>query len=270
MLRTLIATAATAAAMLVIAAPGALAQERHDPPLYRPETAGPRVEQAQVRAQIRWIDHLLGKLGEGYVLLSAGVGPDGEEYFMPVRFRDLVATANEGAASGMLHPNVQLQANYWATASLQNVERLRARRQALIQRDSELAALIRDPAGPPSLLPWALGRPPEPKVLTCVAEGVWGNRIKAGASTWTIAADGTATESGMGNARGTAVMSGDTLVITWRTGQVAGVYRIDVFSDCSGGDGEVTFSDGPPEFDRSPQAAEFSRVSGPSGGAPKT
>lgn len=270
--RIRVIASACAALTVAVAAPDAFAQGPHGPPIYREVNPGPRVEQAQVRAEIRWIDHLLGKIGNGYVLLSAGVGPDGEEYFMPVRFQDLVAMANEGAASGLLNPNVQVQAATWATASLQNTERLRARREALIRRDSELAALIRDPARPPTLQPWELGRRPvEPGAngTPCVAEGVWSNRIKAGASTWTIAADGTATESGMGNARGKAVMSGDTLVITWRTGAIAGTYRIDVFSNCSGGDGEVSFSDGPPGFDRSSQPAEFTRVSGPAGGAPK-
>lgn len=246
-------------------------QSYYEPQLFRPAAPpGPRVELDQVRAEIRWIDYLFRRAGQGDVLMSTGTnhGQFSVEGIMAISLPALRESYLKAAEAGVVHPNgLGSMLAYWLAASRENRDKLAARRSELVKRESGLVALIR-PSTSPALQPWELGRPPEAKQITCVAEGVWSNTAQGrGSSIWTIAADGKATESGMGNARGTASLSGDTLTITWRTGAVAGVYEIDVFSNCSGGDGTLRFTDGPPGFDRRSGPAEFTRVSGP-GGAP--
>jgi hypothetical protein len=271
-------SSAVAAALLVLVSP-VMAQQPGAPSggwaAVFDDSALREASPESIDASIAWIDYLLRRTREGDVLMEnrdltvAG----GAEIVFPVN-RDIliramqleVSDGNISARDGARKLILIAQASGRLRAGLQE------QRRRLVVRRQELRTAGPPPTRPPSppLQPWELGQPPRAKEITCFAEGVWSNTAEGrGSSTWTIAADGKARESGMGNAQGTAVLSGDTLTITWRTGAVAGVYEIDVFADCSGGDGTLRFTDGPPGFDRRSGPAEFTRVSGP-GGVPKT
>jgi hypothetical protein len=73
----------------------------------------------------------------------------------------------------------------------------------------------------------------------CKLAATWNNRAPAGNSTWTIAANGTANEDGMGSAQGHATLSGHKLVINWHSGITSGRYIIELNRNCSGGTGQV-------------------------------
>jgi len=69
--------------------------------------------------------------------------------------------------------------------------------------------------------------------------GAWQNRVKTGGySVWTIGADGSARESGLGNGYGQASASGHMLTIRWKTdGGYTGHYTIAFDGDCQSGQG---------------------------------
>ncbi len=78
--------------------------------------------------------------------------------------------------------------------------------------------------------------------------GGWQNAIPQGRSTWTLRALGggrySATESGMGNATGTATLSGTTLTLDFRTGHVTGRYQWALDQQCRAGRGTLLFTAG--------------------------
>jgi hypothetical protein len=81
-------------------------------------------------------------------------------------------------------------------------------------------------------------------------QGSWANQLTGGgASTWTFAPLGggryDAQEAGMGNARGTAVLTGKHLHIDFVTGPVVGAYDVDLSTSGADGTGQVSFSEGP-------------------------
>jgi hypothetical protein len=86
--------------------------------------------------------------------------------------------------------------------------------------------------------------PPHAKTSTptsCKLAMVWANQINGfGSSVWTISADGTAVESGLGNGHGHAVMSGHSLTINYTTTLDQGIYAMTLNRDCTGATGKVT------------------------------
>jgi hypothetical protein len=86
----------------------------------------------------------------------------------------------------------------------------------------------------------------KPKPKGCKLAGTWSQTTTdVGSTTWTIAADGKAKETGLGNASGTATLAGSVLTITWTTADAwAGVYRWTLTPTCSG-TGTLTFTKGP-------------------------
>jgi hypothetical protein len=88
----------------------------------------------------------------------------------------------------------------------------------------------------------------------CKLAGTWRNQAPAGNSTWTITADGTATEEGMGSAQGHAKLTGHELVINWHAPLASGRYVIELNQNCSGGTGKVIigFYSGPAIFTAAP------------------
>ncbi|MGE0421553.1 MAG: hypothetical protein AB7O88_04780 [Reyranellaceae bacterium] len=78
--------------------------------------------------------------------------------------------------------------------------------------------------------------------------GTWRNMTPLGQSNWALRALGggryEARESGMGNATGTAVLSGTTLTIDFRTGNVAGRYQWTLDTQCTAGQGTLVFTAG--------------------------
>ncbi|HRD29802.1 MAG TPA: hypothetical protein PLO65_16000, partial [Caulobacter sp.] len=227
---------AIAAALLVLVTP-VMAQQADTPPggwsAVFDDSALREASPESIDASIAWIDYLLRRTREGDILMEnrdldiAG----GAEIVFPVN-RDIliramqleVSDGNISARDGARKLILIARASGRLRAGLQE------QRQRLVVRRRELrtGGSLPPPPPPPPLQPWELGRPPATREVACVAEGVWGNTIRAGSSTWTIAANGSAAESGMGNARGQATLANDVLTITFRTGAVAGVYRIDV------------------------------------------
>jgi hypothetical protein len=88
----------------------------------------------------------------------------------------------------------------------------------------------------------------------CKLAATWRNQAPAGNSTWTITADGTATEQGMGFAQGHATLTDHELVINWRTLLASGRYVIELNRNCSGGTGKVIIGvySGPAIFTAAP------------------
>jgi hypothetical protein len=85
----------------------------------------------------------------------------------------------------------------------------------------------------------------------CNVSGQWQQTIPGrGASTWTLTPAGGnrygAQETGLGNASGTAVMSGNQLRIEWRTGTWTGNYVWVIDGSCTTGVGRVTVYTGEP------------------------
>jgi hypothetical protein len=79
----------------------------------------------------------------------------------------------------------------------------------------------------------------------CALASVWQNDVPGvGNSKWTITPDGTATEQGMGAAKGHASMSGRTLTITYATAVNNGVYVMQLNQDCSGASGKIKVTGG--------------------------
>jgi peptidoglycan hydrolase-like protein with peptidoglycan-binding domain len=98
---------------------------------------------------------------------------------------------------------------------------------------------------------------------TCHLAGSWSQTTEqVGSTTWSITADGRAQESGLGNASGTATLSGGVLTITWTTTNgYAGVYRWTLNTQC-GGTGTLKFDKTAPGDTR--QGKSFaSTVTGP-------
>jgi hypothetical protein len=77
----------------------------------------------------------------------------------------------------------------------------------------------------------------------CQLGGSWSQTTTdVGSTTWSIRADGKAQEQGIGNASGTASLSGNILTITWTTSDgYAGVYRWTLDAQCNGS-GMLTFT----------------------------
>ncbi|MFZ5669373.1 MAG: hypothetical protein ACOY4K_07750 [Pseudomonadota bacterium] len=232
-------------------------------------------ERKDVEAGIAWIDYMLSRADRGDLIVSTRAEDDPDftsfDLFLPVNRDDLIRTAQRLVFKGEMSAAEAAELMIvLGRQSGKKIRALRAEREWYVARRAELARLASapPPARPP-LLPWELGRPPAASApesaAECVAQGVWSNvATDRGSSTWTIDADGTAVESGMGGARGKGSVTGGTLTIDWRTGGVAGTYSIDLAADCSGGEGTLSFSDGPPGFDRSSGKAVFTRVGGPS------
>jgi|GEM_PF-5696717 len=87
--------------------------------------------------------------------------------------------------------------------------------------------------------------PPIPN--NCALAGSWTQQSEStGTSTWIITADGQATESGLGRARGTATLSGRKLRIDFRTddGNYSGYYEWNLDSSCNSGSGYLIFTSG--------------------------
>src|SRR5262249_42183213 len=75
--------------------------------------------------------------------------------------------------------------------------------------------------------------------VQCKLASVWSNHTSAGDSTWTISANGTAIEQGMGFARGHATISGRTLTITFNTLLNNGKYIMQLDENCTSAKGKV-------------------------------
>jgi hypothetical protein len=97
----------------------------------------------------------------------------------------------------------------------------------------------------------------------CQLAGSWSQTTTdVGSTTWAITADGKAQEHGIGNASGTASLSGNVLTITWTTSDgYAGVYRWTLDEQC-GGSGTLTFTKVAPGDPRQGQSFA-STVDGP-------
>jgi hypothetical protein len=91
---------------------------------------------------------------------------------------------------------------------------------------------------------------PEPvsrSLASCKLASVWANEVSGvGHSVWTIAADGTATEQGLGGGHGHATLSGRTLSITFRTFANNGIYSVRLNEACTAGSGKTTVLGGIP------------------------
>jgi hypothetical protein len=84
-----------------------------------------------------------------------------------------------------------------------------------------------------------------PSNAACKLAAVWANEIAGlGSSVWTITADGTATEQGLGRAHGHAVLSGHGLRIAYSTLMSTGNYVVQLNQTCTGGSGETTVVSG--------------------------
>jgi hypothetical protein len=86
------------------------------------------------------------------------------------------------------------------------------------------------------------------KTAECSAEGQWEQTASdVGTSTWILTRSGNgyhAQENGMGNAVGTAVMSGNGVRIEWRTGDYSGRYEWEIDPSCTTGEGQLVFYTG--------------------------
>ena len=111
----------------------------------------------------------------------------------------------------------------------------------------------------------------------CSAGGQWEQTASdVGTSTWTLKRSGDsyhAQENGMGNAVGTAVMTGNRLRIDWRTGDHSGIYEWVVDPSCTTGEGQLVFYSGATGTHRSVArrvAPPNNPASAPAGEAPPT
>ena len=86
------------------------------------------------------------------------------------------------------------------------------------------------------------------KAEDCGAAGQWEQTASdVGTSTWTLTPSGNgyhAQESGMGNAVGTAVLTGKRVRIEWRTGDITGHYEWALDPSCMTGEGQLVFYTG--------------------------
>ena len=86
------------------------------------------------------------------------------------------------------------------------------------------------------------------KTEECSAGGQWEQTATGvGTSTWTLTRSGGsyhAQENGMGNAVGTAVMTGNRVRIDWRTGDFSGLYEWVIDPSCTTGEGQLVFYSG--------------------------
>lgn len=80
---------------------------------------------------------------------------------------------------------------------------------------------------------------PQPSAAACTAEGVWTTRVDRDWSMWRISANGTARETGLGEAQGTARVKGHTLTIHWTEGRWNGDFVITLDADCRAGSGKM-------------------------------
>jgi hypothetical protein len=83
----------------------------------------------------------------------------------------------------------------------------------------------------------------------CNVAGEWQHTTNSiGTATWTFTLIGSnrysAQERGLGNATGTAVMTGSRLRVDWRTGGYSGIYEWAIDAGCANGQGQLTFLSG--------------------------
>jgi hypothetical protein len=102
----------------------------------------------------------------------------------------------------------------------------------------------------------------------CALAGSWNQTTEeVGSTTWVIEANGSAQEFGIGNAKGAATLSNDTLKINWGVPDrehpdYAGVYEWKLNADCTG-KGTLTFTKTPPGDGRENHPPYPSTVTGP-------
>lgn len=176
-------------------------------------------------------------------------------------WHETVTTMPEGTSPGDMAARINIVLGTVALQSKQTVAALRVVRgnmtKELDQTRRQLAAL-RAPPPPPRQLPPAPYPPPQPVGPRCPI-GDWNNTIANGSfSVWSVHPDGSATESGLGNATGHATFNGATLHIEWTTGAWAGNYNIEIDPDCRKGTGTVVrhYGSGPWE---APAQTTFAR-----------
>lgn len=92
--------------------------------------------------------------------------------------------------------------------------------------------------------PPSYGTLPQSAGIQCSPPHSWRNETEFGTSVWSVDAAGKATESGMGNATGSASWSGSGVTIHFRTGNLSGRYVVGLDQNCSG-TGQLIF-DTPP------------------------
>jgi hypothetical protein len=99
------------------------------------------------------------------------------------------------------------------------------------------------------------------QLTSCPLAGTYHNQLAGGgASDWTVDAQGTARESGLGNAIGNASIAGHTLMIQWQTDSgYTGYYRIELDDQCRAGSGQMTQTKVPPGVAPSTLASSFAR-----------
>lgn len=262
-IRTSLAATALAAALALTAAPTpGLAQQTQAEAL------------AEIDGSIGWIDYLLRRADDGDLIIelneegeAGGQGADIETRFVPLNRDAIINAARRAVADGeMTSGDAAMVVVLWGRQSGRKLNMLRQMRADLVKRRAEA---LRHGA----VQPWELGRPPAdytPPVRAaepggyadCTAEGVWANSVTGlASSTWTIDADGKASESGMGGVRGQAGLSGSTLTIEWDGGAYAGVYEIDLDPGCATGQGAMTWTRAPGGGKTFP--ARFRKLSGP-------
>lgn len=80
----------------------------------------------------------------------------------------------------------------------------------------------------------------------CKLEGNWTQDTPGvGSTIWAIKSDGTATETGIGSARGQATLKGNLLQIDWQTSNgYSGYYQWTLDKNCSAGKGTLVFKTG--------------------------
>lgn len=105
---------------------------------------------------------------------------------------------------------------------------------------------------------------------SCTAVGTWVHvTTDIGSTTWTIDTGGQAKETGIGNATGTAALSGQVLTITFVASDTVttGVYSWTLGQDCRSGAGTLSFT-GPPSRAGETHASTVTKTVGPSFASP--
>lgn len=100
---------------------------------------------------------------------------------------------------------------------------------------------------------------------SCTAVGTWVHVTPdIGSTTWTIGPGGQAQETGIGNATGTAALSGQVLTITFVASDTVttGVYSWTLGPDCRSGTGTLMFT-GPPPRAGMTHASTVTKTGGP-------
>src|SRR5688572_2837126 len=130
------------------------------------------------------------------------------------------------------------------------------------------AALFAAGAGILGALTIATSAAPAGAETGCALAGSWDQTTEeVGSTTWVIEADGSAQEFGIGNAKGDATLSNDTLKINWgvpdrERAEYAGVYEWKLNADCTGS-GTLKFTKTPAGDGRENHPPYPSTVTGP-------